>query len=166
MTATGGNRPSRLRAAALLLLSVATVARASQAAEVAIEVPGAGRVAVYRDYWGVPHVFAANEPDGYFGMGYAQAEDQLTLLIEMFNAQGRRYVNAGSRALRLVAFTDPIKSYSLHLYGQSDDPASAHYDDQVALASERRLKPVYFTPAELAGHVESVRVLEVRKAGD
>lgn len=78
------------------------------------------------------------------------------------DAEGRRYVNGGSRALRLVEFTDPIKSYSLHLYGQSEDPASAHFDDQVVLASERRLKPVYFSPAELAGHVESTRVLSVR----
>jgi acyl-homoserine-lactone acylase len=78
------------------------------------------------------------------------------------DSEGRRYVRGGSRALRLVAFTDPIRSFSLHLYGQSDDPASAHFDDQVALASEKRLKPEYFSPEELAPHVESVHVLNVR----
>jgi acyl-homoserine lactone acylase PvdQ len=78
------------------------------------------------------------------------------------DGEGRRYVQAGSRALRLVAFTDPIRSFSLHLYGQSDDPASAHYDDQIALASGRRLKPTYFNPDELAGHLESARVLATR----
>jgi acyl-homoserine lactone acylase PvdQ len=78
------------------------------------------------------------------------------------DAEGQRYVHSGSRALRLVAFTDPIRSYSLHLFGQSDDPASPHFDDQIVLASERRLKPVYFAAEELVGHVESVRVLSAR----
>ena len=37
----------------------------------------AGEVEVLRDPWGTPHVFAANEPDGFFGLGYAAAEDRL-----------------------------------------------------------------------------------------
>ena len=37
----------------------------------------AGDVEVLRDTWGVPHVFAAAEVDGFFGLGYAAAEDRL-----------------------------------------------------------------------------------------
>jgi hypothetical protein len=39
--------------------------------------PPAGSVAIYRDDWGVPHVHAAREEDGYFGLGYAVAQDDL-----------------------------------------------------------------------------------------
>ncbi len=29
----------------------------------------AGKAVLYRDRWGVPHVYAAREEDGYFGLG-------------------------------------------------------------------------------------------------
>jgi hypothetical protein len=74
---------------------------------------------------------------------------------------GRRRVTRGSQALRLVQFTDPIRSYTLHPYGQSQDPQSPHYDDQSKLAAEPRLKPTWFERGELMQHLESVRVLEV-----
>jgi len=32
---------------------------------------------ILRDLWGTPHVFAAAEADGFFGLGYAAAEDRL-----------------------------------------------------------------------------------------
>lgn len=34
-------------------------------------------VEILRDPWGIPHVFAAVESDGFFGLGYAVAEDRL-----------------------------------------------------------------------------------------
>ncbi len=34
-------------------------------------------VTIYRDAWGVPHVYAETEAAGAFGLGYAQAEDRL-----------------------------------------------------------------------------------------
>ena len=69
----------------------------------------------------------------------------------------------GSQALRLVAFTQPLQAFSLHLYGQSDDPASVHYDDQAKLASERRLKSERFEMTELEGHIESTQVIDVQR---
>lgn len=40
-------------------------------------------VTIYRDNWGVPHIYAQTEQAGYFGLGYAQAEDELTTLLGM-----------------------------------------------------------------------------------
>ena len=74
---------------------------------------------------------------------------------------GLRHVQIGSRLLRLVQFTDPIRSYTLHNFGQSENPDSPHYVDQAQLTSERRLKPTYFDTAELMNHVVSTRVLDV-----
>ncbi|MDO8615831.1 MAG: penicillin acylase family protein [Dehalococcoidia bacterium] len=35
------------------------------------------RVEIIRDRWGVPHIYAANEHDLFFAVGYAQAQDRL-----------------------------------------------------------------------------------------
>ena len=75
---------------------------------------------------------------------------------------GLRHVEIGSRLLRLVQFTDPIRSYTLHNFGQSENPDSPYYVDQAQLTSERRLKPTYFDTAELMNHVVSTKVLDVR----
>jgi acyl-homoserine lactone acylase PvdQ len=37
----------------------------------------AGEVTIYRDTWGVPHIYGATEADAAFGLGYAMAEDRL-----------------------------------------------------------------------------------------
>lgn len=63
---------------------------------------------------------------------------------------------SGSRILRLTVFTVPIQSFTLHSPGQSDDPDSPHYDDQMhRLLSGRHVKPVYFERSQLEGHIES-----------
>ncbi len=36
----------------------------------------AGRTTIYRDTWGVPHIYADREADGYYGFGFVAAEDE------------------------------------------------------------------------------------------
>ncbi len=36
----------------------------------------AGRTTIYRDTWGVPHIYADREEDGYYGFGFVAAEDE------------------------------------------------------------------------------------------
>jgi acyl-homoserine lactone acylase PvdQ len=43
-----------------------------------------GRVTIYRDDWGVPHIYADREEDAYYGLGFAQAEDELESLLRRF----------------------------------------------------------------------------------
>jgi len=40
-----------------------------------------GQVNIYRDVWGMPHIYAEREEDGYWGLGYAEAEDRLHGLL-------------------------------------------------------------------------------------
>lgn len=56
------------------------------------------QVELVRDRWGVPHVFASNENDGFFGVGYASAEDRL-LQMDLFRrrAGGRLAEVLGSQ---------------------------------------------------------------------
>jgi penicillin amidase len=35
------------------------------------------KIEIIRDFYGVPHIYAQNEPDLYFGLGYAMAQDRL-----------------------------------------------------------------------------------------
>jgi hypothetical protein len=90
---------------------------------------------------------------------------QRALQAEPPGADGRRRVLRGSQALRLVQFTDPIRSFTLHPFGQSQQPTSPHYDDQSRLAAEPRLKPTWFERAELMRNLESVRVLDTSGGG-
>ena len=53
-----------------------------------VPLPGAGddlgQTVVYRDTWGVPHIYAPTIADGLFAMGYAQAEDRPQQLLQNF----------------------------------------------------------------------------------
>ncbi|MDZ4869119.1 MAG: penicillin acylase family protein [Alphaproteobacteria bacterium] len=72
---------------------------------------------------------------------------------------GRFHVVRGSQSMRIVQFTKPLQAYSLYAFGQSDDPASPHYADQVKLFSEKRMKRSYFSRAELEGHITAEKTL-------
>lgn len=69
---------------------------------------------------------------------------------------GRIHCDDGWGHVLVVLEGSPKRVWSLLPYGQSEDPASPHYNDQTRLHSERRLKRFWFTPQEIAGHVESV----------
>jgi penicillin G amidase len=56
----------------------------------ALELPGLGApVEVLRDANGVPHIYAANQPDAYFALGVVHAQDRL------FQMEFQRRVGAG-----------------------------------------------------------------------
>lgn len=42
-----------------------------------------GLVRIYRDEWGIPYIFADQQEDGYFGVGYALAMDRPTRFFEL-----------------------------------------------------------------------------------
>ncbi len=54
-----------------LLLILASLARAEQ-------------VTIYRDTWGVPHIYAQTEEGAAYGLGWAQAEDRLEQLLRNY----------------------------------------------------------------------------------
>ena len=48
-----------------------------------------------------------------------------------------------------------LSSDSIHQFGSATlDPASPHYADQLPLFVEKKTKPVWFTKAQLDGHIE------------
>jgi len=59
----------------------------------------AGKVTIYRDDWGVPHIYADSTADACYAIGYAQAEDRLEQLFGNYlRACGRTAEAAGPGA--------------------------------------------------------------------
>lgn len=69
------------RMAAGLVLVLAVLA-AGIAAELPGAGPDAGKTVLYRDTWGVAHIYAANVEAGMYAMGWAQAEDRPESLLQ------------------------------------------------------------------------------------
>jgi acyl-homoserine-lactone acylase len=90
---------ARLRVTALFLLALGGgwgTALSSPAQE---NPPRKASVAVYRDDWGVPHIYSKREEDGFYGLGYAQAQDRLSGLLRKFlEVQGRSASVFGAEA--------------------------------------------------------------------
>ncbi len=84
-------------------------------------------------------------------IGFAPSGDDKTLI-----GQG------GQTSVQLVQLTKPPRSWTLLPLGQSDRPASQHYQDQAEkLFSPGKLKPTYFLDqAELMRHMTSRKVLQ------
>lgn len=89
--------------------------------------PDAGKTVLYRDEYGVPHIYADTVEQGIYAVAYAQAEDRLEELLrnylratgEMSAAFGEAHVSDDSVA-RAWALTQPIScSISMRAVGRS-----------------------------------------------
>ena len=75
-------------------------------------------------------------------------------------SSGKELAQYGSRILRLIELGDPLRYYSLHNYGQSENPASPHYVDQAErLESPAKLKEVAFDLKPQGPRVKSIERL-------
>lgn len=73
----------------------------------------AQRVTIYRDQWGIAHVYGTSDADAVFGMIYAQAEDDFPRIERNYvNAMGRLAEIEGERELwrdlRMKLFIDTL----------------------------------------------------------
>ncbi len=66
----------------------------------------------------------------------------------------RYYGSSGNSFVAIVAFGPRVTASAVMAGGQSGDPASPHFADQTTRYAEGKLRPVYFYPDELPGHVE------------
>lgn len=64
------------------------------------------------------------------------------------------YGTSGNSFIAAVEFGDRVRAKAVSVGGESGDPASPHFNDQSQLYAKGKLRPVYFYPDELAGHVE------------
>ena len=95
--------PRLLRNFCVLMVVLARSARAVATAATIADYapPPAGSVKITRDKFGVPHIVAADDASLFYGVGYAQAEDQLENVAENYlRAAGRSAEFEGPGALK------------------------------------------------------------------
>ena len=69
------------------------------------------------------------------------------------------YGDYGNSFVAAVEFGPRVRAVAIMAGGESGDPASPHFTDQVDRYAAGALRPVWFYPDELAPHVRSTRVL-------
>lgn len=89
-------------AIAALLLAYFLAARSLPDYDATVEVDGlTAPVEIVRDHADVPHIFGESDPDVFFGLGYAHAQDRLwQMLLLRRTAQGRLSEIFGRRTFR------------------------------------------------------------------
>jgi len=68
----------------------------------------------------------------------------------------RYYGTSGNSFVAVVEFGPKVKALAVSAGGESGDPKSPHFLDQAQRYADGNLRPVYFHPEELSGHVERV----------
>lgn len=64
------------------------------------------------------------------------------------------YGSSGNSFVAVVEFGPKLRAWAVTAGGESGDPASPHFHDQAERYAAGALRPVYFYPDDLAGHVE------------
>jgi acyl-homoserine-lactone acylase len=71
----------------------------------------------------------------------------------------RYYGVKGNSFVAVVEFGPRVRAQAVTAGGLNSDPASPHFADQTQRYAAGNLRPVYFYPEDLAGHVESRKVV-------
>ncbi|MCC6156116.1 MAG: penicillin acylase family protein, partial [Candidatus Hydrogenedentes bacterium] len=115
-------------------ISCVIVTMLMSCASLAADIPGtgadAGKTVIYRDKWGVPHIYAPTAEEGVYAMGWAQAQDRPEDLLknllcgagELASVEGKGAVDSD----RVVAMWD--------LYNQ----CKKHFAEQEAMNPQPR----------------------------
>ena len=68
----------------------------------------------------------------------------------------RFYGTSGNSFVAAVEFGPKVRAVAVSTGGESGDPKSPHFADQAIRYAEGMLRPVYFYPEDLTGHIERV----------
>jgi acyl-homoserine-lactone acylase len=71
-----------------------------------------------------------------------------------YEGTNKYYGTSGNSFVAIVEFGDKVAARAVSIGGESGDPRSPHFDDQAARYADGALRPVYFYPTDLIGHVE------------
>ena len=63
------------------------------------------------------------------------------------------YGTSGNSFVAAVEFGPRVRAVAIMAGGESGNPASPHFNDQAARYAAGNLRPVYFYPDELRGHI-------------
>jgi acyl-homoserine-lactone acylase len=66
----------------------------------------------------------------------------------------RYYGTVGNSFVAVVEFGPTVRALAVTAGGESGHPASAHFNDEAQRYADGNLRPVYFYPSDLQGHIE------------
>lgn len=71
-----------------------------------------------------------------------------------FNGTKKIYGTRGNSFVAVVEFGENVKALAITAGGQSGDPSSPHFDDQIELYARGEFRPVYFYPEDIEAVAE------------
>ena len=106
-----------------------------------------------RDDIGEPH-FSDDEPSIPVPFVYSRWGSLASFSAKRFPGTKRYYGTAGNSFVAMIDFGPKIRAMAVITGGESGDPKSPHFNDQALRYARGELRPVYFYPSDLAGHIE------------
>jgi len=104
-----------------------------------------------RGDFNLPSNGATGGPGVFRVVGYYEAED------------GKQYAASGDSWVGVIEFGEKVKAKVLISYGNSSNPNSPHYGDQLELFSKKEHRDAWFYPEDLEGNIADEEVLEIPK---
>jgi acyl-homoserine lactone acylase PvdQ len=78
---------------------------------------------------------------------------------------GKWFAVGGSDALMMSEMSNPPRVFTMVPYGQSDDPASAHFADQTERYTNKQYKRAWFTKEDVLKNAESTLIVSSKGSG-
>jgi acyl-homoserine-lactone acylase len=75
-------------------------------------------------------------------------------------ADGLNEAFAGETFRLAIEYSEPLRALGLLTYGNSSDPASPHYGDQLPIFARHELRPIWFTRDDVDHHSEFTEILK------
>jgi acyl-homoserine lactone acylase PvdQ len=159
---------SRQSFSTLLLLAFLLPIAGSSAQKATSKDPDAGKVVVYRDEYGVPHIYAPTIEGGIYAMGYTEAEDRLEELLKNYmRAMGEMSGAFGSGELIVDLQSHLFRHYEIaHKNYERIRPHQRRVSGADGdLPRPRRHGEMHHRPRRLEAAVVDPRRLGVRDGG-
>ncbi|MDB5669124.1 MAG: penicilin amidase [Alphaproteobacteria bacterium] len=100
--------------------------------------------------------FVDKAPSISVGFTWARWGSLASFAAKPWPGTRRWYGTSGNSFVAVVEFGPRVKAVAVTAGGESGHPGSPHFDDQAERYATGNLRPVYFYPDDLKGHVERV----------
>ena len=98
--------------------------------------------------------FDDTKPSIPIGFTYSQWGSLASFSARPYPNTKKWYGTSGNSFLAVVEFGDSVRARAVTAGGESGNPASPHFNDQAERYATGDLRPVYFYPSELQGHIQ------------
>ena len=102
----------------------------------------------------IVHPFDDSKPSLAVGFTSSRWGSLASFGARAYNGSKKIYGTTGNSFLAVVEFGDRVRARAITAGGQSGNPASPHFADQVSRYIAGNLRDVYYYPEQLTGHTE------------